>query len=166
MKSVVIMNYNVSQAIINHAFIDEYHECGGYLLGHIKKINGILHFYIENIYYETAIKGKDCTFIFPLLYEARANAFAKQKNIEIIGCYHSHAQYPSIFSDVDNNILKPYWASDKLCMIFSPKYFTLNCETVFKDKTTEKVDVFIKDGKKYLIFERFYSQHEPNEKHL
>ena len=94
------------------------------------------------------IKGKDCTFIFPLLYEARANAFAKQKNIEIIGCYHSHAQYPSIFSDVDNNILKPYWASDKLCMIFSPKYFTLNCETVFKDKTTEKVDVFIKDWKK------------------
>ena len=32
-KSIVIMNLNVSNAIINHAFMDEFHECGGYLLG-------------------------------------------------------------------------------------------------------------------------------------
>lgn len=166
MKSVVIMNLNVSEAIIKHSYMDEFNECGGYLLGHVKEIQGVLHFYVEQMYCETNIKGTNNEFKFPLFYESRAITFAKQKNMEVIGCYHSHAQYPSIFSDVDKNVLEPHWASNKLCMIFSPKYFTINCDTVFKDKSTEKTDVFIKDGRKYLIFERFYSQDEQIEKHL
>ena len=51
-------------------------------------------------------------------------------------------------------------------MIFSPKNFTLNCETIFKDYQTQKPQVLIKDGAKYLTFDRFYSQNEQLEKYL
>ena len=41
-----------------------------------------------------------------------------------------------------------------------------NCETVFKDYQTQKPQVLIKDGAKYLTFDRFYSQNEQLEKYL
>lgn len=165
-KSIVIMNLNVSNAIINHSFMDEFHECGGYLLGQVVEKDSLKYFYVTQIYYEKNITGKENEFNFSILYEARAMNYAKSKNIEVIGCYHSHGQYPSSFSETDKNILQKHWASDKLCMIFSPKYFTLNCETVFKDYQTQKPQVLIKDGAKYLTFDRFYSQNEQLEKYL
>ncbi len=165
-KSIVIMNLNVSNEIINHAFIDEFHECGGYLLGNVVSKDGLKYFYVTQMYYEKSIKGKDSEFIFPLFYEQRAKAFANFKKLEVVGCYHSHGQYPSTFSNVDRDVLEKHWAKDKLCMIFSPKYFTLKCETVFKNGQVESPQVLIKNGSKYLTFDRFYSQDEQIEKYL
>ena len=51
-KSIVIMNLNVSDAIINHAFMDEFHECGGYLLGSMIEKDGLKYFYVTQMYYE------------------------------------------------------------------------------------------------------------------
>lgn len=165
-KSIVIINLNVAEAIINHAYIDEFSECGGYLLGKMKNIQGVLHFYIEQIYYEKNLVGSENEFVFPLLYESRAKAFADKNGYEILGTYHSHGQYTSAFSDVDKNVLEPHWASDKICLIFSPKYFTFNCDTVFKNKETEKTLIIVKDGKKYMTIEKFFSQDEQLEKHI
>ncbi len=165
-KSIVIMNLNVSDAIINHAFMDEFHECGGYLLGSMIEKDGLKYFYVTQMYYEKDLVGSENEFMFPLFYESRALNFAKSKNLEVIGCYHSHGQYTSAFSETDRNVLEKHWASNKICMIFSPKYFTLNCETVFKDYQTQKPQVLIKDGAKYLTFDRFYSQNEQLEKYL
>ena len=54
-KSIVIMNLNVSDAIINHAFMDEFHECGGYLLGKVVEKDSLKYFYVTQIYYEKNI---------------------------------------------------------------------------------------------------------------
>lgn len=165
-KSIVILNLNVAEAIINHAYIDEFSECGGYLLGMMKNLQGVFHFYIEQIYYEKNLIGTDNEFVFPLFYEARARAFADKIGHEILGSYHSHGQYPSTFSDVDKNVLEPHWASNKLCLVFSPKYFTFNCDTVFKNGETEKTLIIVRDGKKYMTIEKFFSQDEQLEKHI
>ena len=100
------MNLNVSDAIINHAFMDEFHECGGYLLGQVVEKDSLKYFYVTQIYYEKNIIGKENEFNFSILYEARAMNYAKSKNIEVIGCYHSHGQYPSSFSETDKNSKK------------------------------------------------------------
>ena len=80
-KSIVIMNLNVSDAIINHAFMDEFHECGGYLLGQVVEKDSLKYFYVTQIYYEKNIIGKENEFNFSILYEARAMNYAKSKNI-------------------------------------------------------------------------------------
>lgn len=165
-KSIIIMNLNVSEAIIKCCMIDEFNECGGYLFGNKEYKNGLLYFYVTKLYFEKNIKGTNNEFMFPLLYEVRAQNYAKNNNVELLGCFHSHAQYPSAFSDIDRNVLEPHWADNKLCMIFSPKYFTLNTETIFKDKTIEKPQVLIKDGRNYLTFEKFYSTNDMLEKYL
>ena len=76
-KSIVIMNLNVSDAIINHAFMDEFHECGGYLLGQVVEKDSLKYFYVTQIYYEKNIIGKENEFNFSILYEARAMNYAK-----------------------------------------------------------------------------------------
>ena len=71
-KSIVIMNLNVSDAIINHAFMDEFHECGGYLLGSMIEKDGLKYFYVTQMYYEKDLVGSANEFMFPLFYESRA----------------------------------------------------------------------------------------------
>ena len=66
-KSIVIMNLNVSDAIINHAFMDEFHECGGYLLGQVVEKDSLKYFYVTQIYYEKNIIGKENEFHFSIL---------------------------------------------------------------------------------------------------
>lgn len=125
MNAVIKLHKHIYEAIINHAHMDSKLECGGYLYGYSKRTENGMEVIVTDIYYEK-IFGTDCSFKFNLLYEARAKAYQyseqlRGRKIHLVGCYHSHGDYPAIFSPEDR-LLQRFWAGNQITIIYSPGY--------------------------------------------
>lgn len=61
-----------------------------------------------------------------------------------MGIYHSHRQYPAIFSEIDRNQLQKYFGSNKITMIYSPRYSQLIDEFMDENNMSHKAKILTK----------------------
>jgi len=118
MDGVIRIYREVLNELIKHCNIDREVECGGYLYGNYKKGKDS-HAITINAIYSEEIFGTENKFNFPLSYEFRAKEYGKQIGRELIGCYHSHGNYPAIFSHQDR-ILETHYMNNNTALIYSP----------------------------------------------
>jgi proteasome lid subunit RPN8/RPN11 len=123
MFAVIKLHKKVYEGIINHAHLNCELECGGYLFGYSKRVENGIEVIVTDIYYEE-IFGTDRSFNFNLSYGVRAKAYQyseqqKGRTIRLLGCYHSHGNYPAVFSDEDR-LLQRVWAGNQATIIYSP----------------------------------------------
>jgi proteasome lid subunit RPN8/RPN11 len=122
MNAVIKINMSVCQQMIKHIHLDVNRECGGYLFGYFNQSNGNIQIVVNGLYYERRW-GKENSFLFSPLYEYNAKKCFESFNnaqLRMIGCYHSHAQYPAVFSAEDRE-LQRYWDNNQCTLIYSPK---------------------------------------------
>jgi proteasome lid subunit RPN8/RPN11 len=121
-NAIIKIHKVVIQQLIKHACMDVYRECGGYLLGTFRESDNNIQFIIYGIYYEKRL-GSETSFLFSPIYEYNATRYQESQNnsnLQLIGSYHSHAQYPAIFSPEDR-VLQQHWGTSKCTLIYSPK---------------------------------------------
>lgn len=118
MNSVIKIDVKILDEIVKHALINPTLECGGYLFGKYNSNYDNQTIDINGIYYEK-IFGSKKRFVFSPSYKYRALCFGNNIGRDFIGCYHSHGEYPAIFSDVDRK-MELYYASNKTALIYSP----------------------------------------------
>ena len=98
------------QAITAHAEADYPHECGGLLLGHLE--NGSGKSVVETLPMENTAEVEtrhDRVLIDPRAL-MRAERYAREKGIDVIGYYHSHPDDEAIPSQFDLDHALPVWS--------------------------------------------------------
>ena len=155
MNSVIKINSQVLNEIITHCNINPNLECGGYLYGFYNNNYDNQIITINGIYYEKVF-GTENSFIFSPLYKLRAIHKASEiyriNGGRLIGCYHSHANYPAIFSPTDR-ILEKRYASNKACLIYSPIDRELIGDIItFSDIYKARITVINSDNLERLYF--------------
>ena len=103
MNSIIKINARILDEIVKHSLIKRNLECGGFLFGNYQTNYGNQIINIEAIYYERLF-GTENKFVFSPAYKYRALCYGKSIRSSFIGCYHSHANYPAIFSSVDRKM--------------------------------------------------------------
>ena len=106
---MIEVNQTVVEAIIAHAERDYPHECGGMLIGELSL--GIKHvveaFPLENSREEEA--RHDRILILPKEV-LRAERYARERGLEIVGYYHSHPDDSAVPSRYDLDHALPVWS--------------------------------------------------------
>ncbi len=97
-------------AITRHAELDYPYECGGMLIGYFaadgrKTVNEI--FPLENAREEEARHNR--VLILPKDV-MRAERYAREKRLDIVGYYHSHPESPAVPSQYDLDHALPVWS--------------------------------------------------------
>jgi proteasome lid subunit RPN8/RPN11 len=98
------------QAITAHAEADYPHECGGLLLGHLE--NGSGKSVVETLPMENTADVEtrhDRVLIDPRAL-MRAERYAREKGIDVIGYYHSHPDDEAVPSQFDLDHALPVWS--------------------------------------------------------
>jgi proteasome lid subunit RPN8/RPN11 len=98
------------QAITAHAEADYPHECGGLLLGHLENGNGKL--VVETLPMENTADVEtrhDRVLIDPRAV-MRAERYAREKGLDVIGYYHSHPDDEAVPSQFDLDHALPVWS--------------------------------------------------------
>jgi proteasome lid subunit RPN8/RPN11 len=98
------------QAITAHAEADYPHECGGLLLGHLE--NGSGKSVVETLPMENTADVEtrhDRVLIDPRAL-MRAERYAREKGIDVIGYYHSHPDDEAAPSQFDLDHALPVWS--------------------------------------------------------
>lgn len=137
----------VKQAMIYHTLENPTRECGGFLYGNYYQDINDIFCDINGIYYEK-IFGSECEFRFGISYIV--NALKAEKQLEpqmLMGTYHSHGQYPAIFSEVDRNQLQKYFGPNKITMIYSPRYSQLVGEFLDEDYVSHKAKILTRNNR-------------------
>ena len=120
-KAVVYMPRSSYLRMIEHIFIDPYHECGGFLIGNRVDLDGGFLFSVRNIYYEPRV-GTHSSFELDIDYTSSAQEAEErwQENMRcddyLIGTYHSHGIHDAFHSSVDDIYAKKF----NLMIICSP----------------------------------------------
>lgn len=118
MNYTIKINKTILKEIINHSKKNKFVEIGGYLLGkNIIYDDGII-IIVNGIYYEKNRFGSENRFNFSPLYLYNAIEFAKINKMMIVGNYHSHAQYPALFSN-DDRIMESKMKNNTCAIIYS-----------------------------------------------
>lgn len=134
----------IKKMLIKHTFENPTKECGGFLYGSLSEEGDKLFCDVDAIYYERFC-GTDCKFVFGLNYVNRAKRYGLENGFNsIIGTYHSHGQYPAIFSDVDRNELQKYFGANKITVIYSPKYSQIVGDFLDRDGISHKAKILTK----------------------
>lgn len=134
----------IKETMIKHTFEDSTKECGGFLYGKLSESGNKLLCDVDAIYYEP-LRGNDCKFVFGLSYINRARDYGLKEGFDpIIGTYHSHGQYPAVFSDDDRNALQKYFGINKITVIYSPKYSQIVGDFLDKDGISHKAKILTK----------------------
>ena len=157
MQSIIIMSKHVIDAIINHSLCNPSLECGGYLYGKRKLINDTYHFYITAYYYDKNILGTNDRFYFTFEQDLMAKIYTDSFNLDLIGFYHSHGDFPSIPSNLDKENLEHYLKLDKISIIYSPKYNTICAHTILLNGERIETPIYIKQDMKYTRFDLLYN---------
>lgn len=138
------MDNKIKGIMIYHALKDPTRECGGFLYGNCFQDDNDIFCDIKGIYYEKLF-GSKCEFCFGLSYIVNALKIANQFESQLLmGTYHSHGQYPAIFSDIDRNQLQKYFGPNKITMIYSPKYSQLVGEFMDENYVSHKARILTK----------------------
>jgi len=99
------------EAISAHAEQDYPHECGGMLIGHFDFQNGIKTvvetFELENSREEEARHNRVLILPKDVL---RAEKYARERKLDVIGYYHSHPESPAVPSQYDLDHALPVWS--------------------------------------------------------
>lgn len=146
----VCMNYlvrfseRVKRMLIDHTFKDPFRECGGFLYGNLDISSDVTICDVNDIYYEDKL-GTDHDFKFYYAYIIRALAKENRDGFEnLIGTYHSHGQHPAFLSSVDHDELQKAFGSDKITVVYSPKYSQMIGEFLDKDGISHRVKILTK----------------------
>lgn len=107
---MISINDEHIQAITAHAEADYPHECGGLLLGHLENGNGKR--VVETLPMENTAELEtrhDRVLIDPLSL-MRAERYAREKGLDVIGYYHSHPDDEAVPSQFDLDHAWPVWS--------------------------------------------------------
>jgi proteasome lid subunit RPN8/RPN11 len=106
---MIEVNQTVIEAVTAHAERDYPHECGGMLIGNfgVGKKYVIEAFPLENAREEEA--RHDRILILPKDV-MRAERFARERNLEVVGYYHSHPDDAAVPSQYDLDHAMPVWS--------------------------------------------------------
>lgn len=105
---IQIDNKNL-EAIRAHAGRDYPHECGGMLIGHFNEDGKTVveTFPLENAREEEARHNRVLILPKDVL---RAERYARERKLDVIGYYHSHPESPAIPSQYDLDHALPVWS--------------------------------------------------------
>ena len=135
----------IKKMLIEHTFMNPTKECGGFLYGNVIKDNNNYFCDVDAIFFDKNKVGTDNGFVFSFSYVTSALAMTKRfDSMELVGTYHSHGNYPAIFSDVDRESLQKYFGENKITVIYSPKYSQLVGEFMDNDGVTHKTKILTK----------------------
>ena len=99
----------IIEAIVTHAERDYPHECGGMLIGRFldakKSVSEV--FPLENAREEEA--RHDRILILPK-YVLRAERYARERGLDVVGYYHSHPDDVAVPSQYDLDHALPVWS--------------------------------------------------------
>lgn len=98
------------EEITAHAERDYPHECGGMLIGHFAadgRKNVTETFPLENAREEEARHNR--VLILPKDV-MRAERYAREKKLDVVGYYHSHPESPAVPSQYDLDHALPVWS--------------------------------------------------------
>lgn len=98
------------ETITAHAEQDHPHECGGMLIGHYE-VDGrktvVETFALENSREEGARHNRVLILPNDVL---RAEKYAREKGLDLVGYYHSHPESPAVPSQYDLDHALPVWS--------------------------------------------------------
>jgi len=106
---MIILNEQILNAITTHAERDYPHECGGMLIGHFSAENKSV---TETLPLENAREEEarhDRILILPKDV-LRAERYAREKKLDVVGYYHSHPDDKAIPSQYDLDHALPVWS--------------------------------------------------------
>ena len=108
-KGMIEVNQNIIYAITAHAERDYPHECGGMLIGRFAegKKSVTETFPLENAREEEARHNRVLILPKDVL---RAERYAREKGLDVIGYYHSHPDSPAVPSQYDLDHALPVWS--------------------------------------------------------
>lgn len=138
---MILINEQITEELKKDAFNSFPDECCGFILG---KENGEERVIGEIIVVKNTKEGdKRRRFeISPLDY-LKAEQYAEEKKLTLLGVYHSHPNHPSIPSEHDRIVAQPYFSYVILAVkeneLVSIQSWILNDEFQFEE---EKVLVF------------------------
>src|SRR6266700_483470 len=98
------------EAITSHAVRDYPHECGGILIGRFEvdgKKTVVETLPLENAREEEARHNRVLILPVDVL---RAEKYAREQNLDVIGYYHSHPESPAVPSQYDLDHALPVWS--------------------------------------------------------
>lgn len=106
---MIILNEQILNAITAHAERDYPHECGGMLIGQFSddRKTVIETFPLENAREEDA--RHDRILILPKDV-LRAERYAREKKLDVVGYYHSHPDDKAVPSQYDLDHALPVWS--------------------------------------------------------
>lgn len=106
---MLLQDQNIIDRVTAHAERDYPHECGGMLIGHFaegkKTVTEI--FPLENAREEEARHNRVLILPKDVL---RAERYAREKGLDIVGYYHSHPDSPAVPSQYDLDHALPVWS--------------------------------------------------------
>lgn len=106
---MIEINESVAASITEHAEKDYPHECGGMLIGHFSegKKTVIETFPLANAREEGARHNRVLILPKDVL---KAERYAREKNLDVVGYYHSHPDSPAVPSQYDLDHALPVWS--------------------------------------------------------
>jgi proteasome lid subunit RPN8/RPN11 len=106
---MIELRQNIIEAITAHAESDYPHECGGMLIGKFEagKKSVVETFPLENAREEEARHNRVLILPKDVL---RAERYAREKNLDVVGYYHSHPDSQAIPSQYDLDHALPVWS--------------------------------------------------------
>jgi proteasome lid subunit RPN8/RPN11 len=106
---MIEVNQTAIEAITEHAGHDYPHECGGMLIGHfgVGKKHVVEAFPLENAREEQ--ERHDRILILPKDV-LRAERYARERGLEVVGYYHSHPDDSAVPSQYDLDHALPVWS--------------------------------------------------------
>ena len=106
---MITLNDQIIDAITAHAERDYPHECGGMLIGTFAEGRKTVTetFPLENAREEEARHNRVLILPKDVL---RAERYAREKKLDVVGYYHSHPESPAIPSQYDLDHALPVWS--------------------------------------------------------
>lgn len=106
---MIVLNEQVLGSITAHAERDYPHECGGMLIGRFEegKKSVAETFPLENAREEEARHNRVLILPKDVL---RAERYAREKQLDVVGYYHSHPESPAVPSQYDLDHALPVWS--------------------------------------------------------
>lgn len=106
---MILLNEQVIDAITAHAERDYPHECGGMLIGRFEEGRKVVleTFPLENAREEEARHNRVLILPKDVL---RAERYARENKLDVVGYYHSHPEDKGIPSQYDLDHALPVWS--------------------------------------------------------
>ncbi|MGB7209812.1 MAG: M67 family metallopeptidase [Pyrinomonadaceae bacterium] len=106
---MIVLNEQVISSITAHAERDYPHECGGMLIGKFEdgRKTVLETFPLENAREEEARHNR--VLILPRDV-MRAERYAREQKLDVVGYYHSHPESPAVPSQYDLDHALPVWS--------------------------------------------------------